>query len=207
MAAAEPVKNPQRLASLTGQPKSSASTTHQKRSAKAGQTLPAPQRGMPLRPQDTANTVVSRTVRNPSLEIGKIGDTDRRTAQRLKRGKLDVDARLDLHGCTLLQAHDRLLEFLRVSQFTGARCVLVVTGKGRRKSVSKRSNNHAFDQAAETQPGKLRMSVPMWLNEAPFRPLVLSVSYAVQKDGGEGALYVLLRKKSGDARTGTPYAP
>jgi len=108
--------------------------------------------------------------------------TDRRTAQRLKRGKLEIDARLDLHGYSLAAGHTRLLEFLRATQAHGGRCVLVVTGKGGR------------DRGA---PGKLKTAVPEWLNEPLFRPLVLSVTHAQPKDGGTGALYILLRKARG----------
>jgi DNA-nicking Smr family endonuclease len=116
----------------------------------------------------------------PALEIGKVGGTDRRTAGKLKKGRLDIEARLDLHGSTLAQAHDRLYGFITSAYASGARCVLVVTGKGR-------------STLGET--GKLKAAVPRWLNEPAFRPYVLSLSYAQQKDGGEGALYILLRKK------------
>lgn len=205
MAAAEPVKNPQGLVSPMDEsrnvgPSQNPRSKHQKRQAIEKQSLPVKPRGPLFRSQDTGVTGMSSPVEKAPLEIGKVGETDRRTAQRLKRGKLDVDARLDLHGCTVIQAHDRLLEFLRVSQSTGARCVLVVTGKGLRKA---RGQATASEYADDTRHGKLRLSVPRWLNEPLFRPLVLSVSYAVQKDGGEGALYVLLRKKqNGAVRSG-----
>lgn len=114
--------------------------------------------------------------------------TDRRTAQRLRRGRLAIDAQLDLHGYSLAAAHGRLLEFLRSAQAHGRRCVLVVTGKGRRNSG---------------EPGKLKSAVPAWLNEPLFRPMVLSVAHAQPKDGGSGALYILLRKARGH---GSSYA-
>ncbi len=115
-----------------------------------------------------------------ALEIGQIGGTDRRTADKLKKGRMDIDARLDLHGSTLAQAHSRLYGFITSVQASGARCVLVVTGKGR---------------STLGDIGKLKAAVPRWLNEPTFRPYVLSLSYAQQKDGGDGALYILLRKK------------
>ena len=113
------------------------------------------------------------------VEIGQVGDTDRRTANKLKRGKLDIDARLDLHGYTEDQAYRLLISFIQTARVSGARCILVVTGKGRKTDM---------------QPGKLKTAVPRWLNEPEFRPSVLSVTYAQQRDGGDGALYILLRK-------------
>lgn len=204
MTAAEPVKNPQRLAPFSKNSlenssenkRSSGLSLHQKRQATVTQSLPVKHRGSSSYPENGSAVSASppSLPSSPSgpIEIGKTGDTDRRTAHRLRRGKLQVDARLDLHGCTVYEAHDRLLEFLRVSQSTGARCVLVVTGKGRRRTLGIGN----ADQDSEHRPGKLRVSVPRWLNEPAFRPLVLSVSHATPKDGGEGALYILLRKTS-----------
>ena len=119
----------------------------------------------------------------PSLEVGKTGGTDRRTANRMRRGKLSIDMRLDLHGLTLDIAHRRLLGFLSAAQASGAKCVLVITGKGTR--------THNGIQRGQ---GRLKSAVPRWLNEPAFRSLVLSIAYARQKDGGEGALYILVRK-------------
>ena len=112
--------------------------------------------------------------------------TDRRTVQRLKRGRLDIDARLDLHGLTIAQAHTRLLEFLRSAQAHGARCVLVVTGKG-------------GGGGRDGTIGKVKAAVPAWLNDPLFRPLVLSAVQAQPGDGGGGALYLLLRKARGQS--------
>jgi DNA-nicking Smr family endonuclease len=119
----------------------------------------------------------------PPLDVGKIGGTDRRTADRLRRGRVAIDMRLDLHGLTLEIAHHRLLAFLVAAQASDARCVLVITGKGTR---------------SDGGIGRLRAAVPRWLNESMFRPLVLSVTHARPKDGGAGALYILLRKSRSD---------
>ncbi len=131
-----------------------------------------------LRPRATAqNSPSSEDL--PDLQIGTNGGTDRRTADRLRRGRLAIDLRLDLHGLTLEMAHRRLLGFLNAAQSAGARCVLVVTGKGIR-----------------TQDGRERLqkAVPRWLNEPTFRSMVLSVAHARPRDGGDGALYILMRK-------------
>ncbi|MDG2242519.1 MAG: Smr/MutS family protein [Rhodospirillaceae bacterium] len=129
-------------------------------------------------PQSIPSSANRKTVL-PPIEVGQIGGTDRRTANRLKKGRMRIDARLDLHGYTEEQAYTQLLGFLNAARNSGARCVLIVTGKGGR---------------GKTGIGKLKLIVPKWLNEAAFRPSVLSVTYAQQRDGGNGALYVLLRK-------------
>ena len=104
-------------------------------------------------------------------------DLVRRTWLRLRRGLYPIEARLDLHGLTQDQAHDRLTGFLRGAHTRGNRCVLVITGRGARSG------------------GTLRAMTPRWLDESPMRPLVLSFSEARVEHGGEGALYVLLRRR------------
>jgi len=129
---------------------------------------------------DTTRKIVSgRAVVNaPPLERGKIAGVDKRQAERLKRGKTEIEGRIDLHGMTLENAHRRLSDFLEDAQDAGKRAVLVVTGKGIREGT-----------------GVIRMQVPRWLNEPRLRPLVLAYEYAQPKDGGMGALYILLRRK------------
>ena len=104
-------------------------------------------------------------------------DLDRRTWLRLRRGMMPLAARLDLHGDTQEEAHDRLGRFLAAAQGLDRRCVLVITGRGSRKG------------------GILRDMVPRWLAEAPNRARVLSYSPAQPRHGGAGALYVLLRRR------------
>ncbi|HEY9537976.1 MAG TPA: Smr/MutS family protein, partial [Kiloniellaceae bacterium] len=113
------------------------------------------------------------------LSHGSRDGLDRRKAERLSRGKLPIEATLDLHGLRQAEAHRRLDDFLADSQAAGKRCVLVVTGKGLHKE----------------EAGVLRSAVPRWLNEAPNRSRVLSFDYAQPKHGGSGALYVLLRRR------------
>jgi len=119
-------------------------------------------------------------VRSPApLSHGSRDGLDRRKAERLRRGKLPIEATLDLHGLRQAEAHRRLEHFLAESQASGKRCLLVVTGKGLHKE----------------EGGVLRGAVPQWLNEPPNRARVLSFDYAQQKHGGSGALYVLLRRQ------------
>jgi DNA-nicking Smr family endonuclease len=105
---------------------------------------------------------------------------DRKLKQRLARGQVEIDARLDLHGRTLSEAHVALLRFLHRAQSEGARVVLVITGKG----------------MSETDRGRgvLRRQVPLWLALPELRNHVLGVEEAHVAHGGAGALYVRLRR-------------
>ncbi len=113
------------------------------------------------------------------LETGRLAGIDRRTGDRFRRGRMEIEATLDLHGMTQERAHAVLRRFLREASARGQRCLLVVTGKGR----------------AGPGSGVLRRAVPLWLNDPDLRPLVLAVTPAQQHHGGEGALYVLLRRR------------
>lgn len=123
----------------------------------------------------------ARGPENPNAGI------DRNTAERLRRGQLPVEARLDLHGMNREKAQQALLGFIHRQYVAGKRCVLVITGKGPGKDGRRDPLNEGF--------GVLKQSVPQWLAEPPNRSLVLKTATAKPKDGGEGALYVLLRRK------------
>jgi DNA-nicking Smr family endonuclease len=112
----------------------------------------------------------------------------RRLKQRVARGREPIDARLDLHGMTQQEAHTALLRFLHRAQASGVKTALVVTGKGLRKSSS--SDGRDTDH----KPGVLKRQVPMWLALPEFRPLVVGFDDAHVGHGGEGALYVRLRR-------------
>jgi len=81
---------------------------------------------------------------------------------------------------TQAQAHRALDAFIGASASARRRCVLVITGKG---------------GGGDGTKGVLREQVPRWLNQATLRPLILAFSHARPKDGGEGALYVLMKRK------------
>jgi DNA-nicking Smr family endonuclease len=104
---------------------------------------------------------------------------DRRSKQKLARGREAIDARIDLHGRTQAEAHAALLRFLRRAQANGAKTVLVITGKG---------------GGAEGGRGVLKRQVPMWLSLPEFRTLVVGFGDAAVGHGGEGALYVRVRR-------------
>jgi DNA-nicking Smr family endonuclease len=110
----------------------------------------------------------------------------RREKQQIARGRTAIDARIDLHGMTQAQAHTALVRFVRRAQADGAKFVLVVTGKGSRSA----------DVAGER--GVLRRQVPLWLQLPELRDAVVGFEEAHVAHGGEGALYVRLRKARGE---------
>jgi DNA-nicking Smr family endonuclease len=107
----------------------------------------------------------------------------RRERSQLSRGTKDIDARLDLHGMTQDRAHRTLFAFLQRASSNGLTFVLVITGKGR-------------VTGAESERGVLRRQVPQWLSLPEFRSLVVGYEEAHIGHGGEGALYVRVRRRS-----------
>jgi DNA-nicking Smr family endonuclease len=154
-----------------------------KTSPKSSATPPAA--STPAPSQTRSHPVTPRETQRPSPPLAPLG---RRLKQRVARGREPIDARLDLHGMTQRQAHAELLRFLHRAQADGVRTALVVTGKGLRKS----SNSDGRD--ADNRPGVLKRQVPMWLALPEFRPLVVGFDDAHVGHGGEGALYVRLRR-------------
>lgn len=110
---------------------------------------------------------------------------DRRTHQQLTRGKLAPEARIDLHGMTLAEAHPELIRFVLNAHAAGKRLILVITGKGKR----------ADDPGPIPQRvGVLRHQVPHWLRQPPLGTLVQQIAPAHLKHGGGGAYYIYLRR-------------
>ena len=104
----------------------------------------------------------------------------RRERSQLSRGRKEIDARLDLHGMTQTRAHRALSDFLQRAHGDGLTFVLVITGKGK--------------MGAESERGVLRRQVPQWLGLPEFRSLVVGFEEAHIGHGGEGALYVRIRR-------------
>ena len=109
---------------------------------------------------------------------GRRVDASPDLVRSLRRGMLPIDARLDLHGLTAPQAQEKLAEFLRTMRSRNERCVLVIHGKG------------------EHSPGGgvLRGEIAAWLAQGRSREHVMAFATARDDDGGEGALYVALRR-------------
>ncbi|MBU74355.1 MAG: hypothetical protein CMM73_01400 [Rhodospirillaceae bacterium] len=110
------------------------------------------------------------------VSAGEHAGIDRASRRRLVQGNLEIGARLDLHGMTAAQAERSLARFIDSASTAHHRCVLVITGKGRGGQ------------------GVLRRLVPKWLKTSPLSGRILAISNATQADGGEGALYVMLRR-------------
>lgn len=106
---------------------------------------------------------------------------DRRTAERLRKGEIPIDGRIDLHGMTQENAHAALDRFVRQAWKDGKRMLLVITGKG------------------NLGEGVLRRGVPRWLASGEHAARLLKVSSAQPRHGGGGAFYVLLRRQRGRA--------
>ncbi|USG61381.1 Smr/MutS family protein [Sneathiella marina] len=145
-------------------------------------------KAMASRPVDPASERRDNTPRNPSQRENVPG-LDRRNSERLRKGQMAIDGKVDLHGMTQAEAHTRLRTFISAAQMQGKRCVLVVTGKGSR---GQKTEDAAF--MGSDRRGILREAVPKWLAAADMRRLVIDFRNAQPKHGGSGALYVLLRR-------------
>ncbi len=139
----------------------------------------------PAPPRKRATSMPSSATPAPEALTPKappaIAPIEKRLKQKIARGSQSIDARLDLHGHSQAEAHDALLRFLRRTQSRGGRLVLVITGKGGRGSGGRGE-------------GVLKRAVPMWLHMPEFRELVIGFDNAAIAHGGEGALYVRVRK-------------
>ena len=107
------------------------------------------------------------------------GGVDGATIERLKRGQINVEARIDLHGLDQRSAFASLMGFIETSSRAGRRAILVITGKG----------------AVSEGGGILRRNVPGWLMASTLGGRILTIHTAHTRHGGDGALYVLLRRK------------
>jgi len=149
----------------------------------------------PKKPATSAASLssVKQAASRPTPPLAGI---DRKLTRRIGRGHRPVDAKIDLHGLTQNEAHQRLLSFLQGARARGHRVVLVVTGKGR--------DTGAADWWEEGTRGVLRRAVPEWLATPPFRLLVVGYEQAHVSKGGEGAIYVQLRRKERPERKTGP---
>ena len=107
----------------------------------------------------------------------------------LKKGKIKIDRRLDLHGYSLLDAHDKFKKEVKKSYDKNKRCILVITGKG----VYQNKNNE------ELKPklfhGKIKNSIISWIKDEELNNYILTYQEAGLDHGGDGAIFVYLRKK------------
>jgi DNA-nicking Smr family endonuclease len=142
----------------------------------------------PVAPKPRAKTksTVAVIVPTPKPVAPPLAPLERKLRQRIARGSEPIDGRLDLHGMTQAEAHAALLRYLCARQARGNRVVLVITGKGARGG----------DGASER--GVLKRMVPLWLRLPELRGVVIGFESASVRHGGEGALYVRLRRTRAD---------
>jgi DNA-nicking Smr family endonuclease len=152
--------------------------------AQASELVPHPAVAKPAPPpRPIAPAHAPKPAKLPVPPLAPLG---RRERARLSRGTNEIDARLDLHGMTQTRAHRALFGFLQRAHHDGLTFVLIITGKGR---VS----------GAEAERGVLRRQVPHWLSLPEFRSLVVGFEEAHIGHGGEGALYVRIRRSRGSS--------
>ncbi|MCP8895841.1 Smr/MutS family protein [Shinella daejeonensis] len=143
----------------------------------------------PVQPEKSAKAAL-RTETAIALTVAPGGQERRHhplelpVKRKIARGRLPLEARIDLHGMIQSEAHGFLLGFLIRAQERGLRHVLVITGKG----------------ASFGSDGALKRAVPLWFSLPEFRSLISSYETAARNHGGEGALYVRLSRPSGERR-------
>ncbi|MGH1330081.1 MAG: Smr/MutS family protein [Paracoccaceae bacterium] len=164
------------------------------RAAEEKQAHPAPKKAKPVHFSPFALGQAAKSPPRNSHDLApKIGEAiaaaplimDRKSFGRMKKGKLSPEARIDLHGMTIAQAHPALLGFIQRAYSDGRRLVLVITGKGKPRDDG---------GPIPVRHGVLKHQVPHWLHSAPLSQLVLQISEAHLRHGGEGAYYVYLRR-------------
>ena len=121
-----------------------------------------------------------------AAEPPKTPPADRSAEKRVRRGRIEVEARIDLHGVTQDKARAMLGRFLHSARARGLSTVLVITGKGVKLPWRERGED-------EAPPGVLRRRLPEWLGEAELRHLVSGYAPAHRRHGGDGAFYVTMR--------------
>lgn len=147
----------------------------------------------PLKPErlhHAPKSEVTRPLPKPKPKAPPLphrAELDRQTSRRLEKGRVQVEAKLDLHGMRQRDAHAALRRFLRSAQGKDYRHVLVITGKGATQEAAK----SFYEEEAR---GVLCQAVPQWLSDPEFSSIVVSFSQAPRRLGGEGALYVRLRR-------------
>lgn len=139
--------------------------------------VPSPQPPL-LAPPSSPKALLPPPLRAPVSALPSGGGIDRRTETRFRRGEMEIEGMIDLHGLTQSQAHSKVRSFLLRAAETGKRCLLVITGKGKGPGG-----------------GVLRKSLPHWLEDPALAPLILSTAPARLHHGGDGAFYILLRRK------------
>src|SRR5215207_2300872 len=151
------------------------------RAVKSPAAAPEAEAGVVAKPVASPKAMPSPRIIAPARpEPPPLAPIGRRERSQLSRGRKEIDARLDLHGMTQTRAHRALFGFLQRAHHDGLTFVLIITGKGK--------------IGPESERGVLRRQVPQWLGLPEFRSLVVGFEEAHIGHGGEGALYVRVRR-------------
>ena len=148
---------------------------------------------VPAKPSPRAAAAPQPPITLPRIEPLSV---DRRSAQKLRRGQLAIDGRLDLHGMTQDEAYHALAGFITASVRHRHKYLLIITGKGSFRTLR---DGRLF----ETPTGVLRDQLPKWLAAPGLRRHIQAIQSAARHHGGDGAFYVLLRRE----RPKTPETP
>lgn len=131
--------------------------------------------------------VASKPVKQIAAKSGgPDGKIDRKTDDKIRKGDMEIEGKLDLHGNTAAAARKKLLTYIVKSHAQGKRCVLLVTGKGQ--------SGPDKTEWYESGKGIIRREFRLWLEDASVRGLIMSVTEAQARHGGSGAFYIYLRK-------------
>lgn len=148
---------------------------------------------LPAPPQPPPAIPASRRHPHSGKHLPSLADIDSRKARKIRSGRIDIEAKLDLHGMRQSEAHSRLRAFLFRAQARRLKWVLVITGKG--TFARDQATSSGYDDWDGPQRGILRRNVPMWLAEPDMRAVVVGFTTAAIHHGGEGAIYVQIRSR------------
>ena len=152
---------------------------------------PSPKLSPKSAPQPPLKPPTKKTTKRPEVIVSApraltSPTMDRRNFNRLQKGQMPIDARLDLHGMTVEQAKLRLKSFLLNAHARGDRVILVITGKGLRSG---------FDEFNRPNRGVIREGLPQWVKDKEIAPMIVQITPAHRQHGGDGAFYLYLRRK------------
>ena len=154
-------------------------------------TKPSPKSAPQPSPKSPLKPPTKKTTKRPEVIVSApraltSPTMDRRNFNRLQKGQMPIDARLDLHGMTIEQAKLRLKSFLLNAYARGDRVILVITGKGLRSG---------FDEFNRPNRGVIREGLPQWVKDKALAPMIVQITPAHRQHGGDGAFYLYLRRK------------
>jgi len=154
-------------------------------------TKPTPKPATIIKPVAPTTTPLVRITKAPPPPSA--ANLERKKTRKVSSGKIEIEGRIDLHGMRQSEAHAALTRFLSRAYASGKRWVLVITGKG---APQRTAYDERLDREGEER-GVLRRNVPRWLSEPDIAPIIIGFTFAAIRHGGEGALYVHLRKRPG----------